>query len=57
VKTTAADALELDDFIKIRKGAESGNLLLRLVRDDDSKTGFTTYSAYYKYVGTQIIVR
>ena len=57
VKTTAADELELDSLIKIRKGAVSGNSLLRLVREDDSNTGLTTYSAYYKYVGTQIIVR
>ena len=55
VKTSAANALEMDNLVKFKKPSASG-VLVRLVRDDDPE-GTTTYSAYYKFVGTQIILR
>ena len=57
VKTSAANALGLDNLIKFKKPFASGYPNVRLVRDDDNNTGLTTYSAYYKYVGTQVILR
>lgn len=57
VKTTAANALGLDGLIKFKKPFASGCPNVRLVREDDSDTGLTTYSAQYKFVGAQIIVR
>lgn len=55
VKTSAANALGVDNLVKFKKPSASG-VLVRLVRDDDPE-GTTTYSAYYKFVGTQIILR
>ena len=55
VNTSAANALEMDNLVKFKKPSASG-VLVRLVRDDDPE-GTTTYSAYYKFVGTQIILR
>ena len=45
----------MDNLVKFKKPSASG-VLVRLVRDDDPE-GTTTYSAYYKFVGTQIILR
>ena len=57
VKTSAANALNLDSLIKFNKPAEFENLRVRMIREDDGETGFTTYSAYYDFVGFQVIVR
>ena len=57
VKTLAANALNLDSLIKFNKPAEFENLRVRMIREDDGETGFTTYSAYYDFVGFQVIVR
>ena len=57
VKTSAADTLGLDNLIKFGKPFESGCPNVRMIREDDTETGLTTYSAYYKFVGTQIILR
>ena len=56
VKTSAADTLKMDDLISFKKSSASGNPVMRLVREDNPE-GVTTYSAYYKFVGTQIILR
>ena len=45
----------MDNLVKFKKPSASG-VLVRLVRDDDPE-GTTTYSACYKFVGTQIILR
>ena len=57
VKTSAANALNLDSLIKFNKPEEFGNLKVRMIREDDAETGLTTYSAYYDFVGFQVIVR
>jgi len=57
VKTLAANALNLDSLIKFNKPEEFANLKVRMIREDDVETGFTTYSAYYDFVGFQVIVR
>ena len=57
VTTTAAEALGLDDLIQFEKPFASGGPNVRMIREDDTETGLTTYSAYYKFVGTQIILR
>jgi hypothetical protein len=57
VKTSAANALNLDSLIKFNKPEEFANLKVRMIREDDVETGFTTYSAYYDFVGFQVIVR
>ena len=57
VTTSAANALNLDSLIKFNKPAEFENLRVRMIREDDGETGFTTYSAYYDFVGFQVIVR
>ena len=57
VKTAAANALGLDGLIKFSKSYKSGDSRITLVREDDVATGFTTYSACYKFVGSQVIVR
>ena len=57
VKTAAANALGLDGLIKFSKSYKSGDSRMTLVREDDVATGFTTYSACYKFVGSQVIVR
>lgn len=57
VRTSAADALKMDDLIRFGKPLASGGPNIRLIREDDQTTGFTTYSANYKFTGTQIIVR
>jgi len=57
VKTSAADALNLGSRIKFNKSCAIDGLLERVIREDDGETGFTTYSAYYDFVGFQVIVR
>ena len=57
VKTAAANALGLDGLIKFSKSYKSGDSRITLVREDDVATGFTTYSACYKFVGSQVVVR
>ncbi len=57
VRTSAADALKMDDLIRFGKPLASGGPNIRLIREDDQTTGFTSYSANYKFTGTQIIVR
>ena len=57
VKTTAANDLGMDSLVRFKKPFASGCPNVRLVREDDSDTGLTTYSAQYKFVGAQIIVR
>ena len=57
VTTSAANALNLDSLIKFNKPAEFENLRVRMIREDDGETGLTTYSAYYDFVGFQVIVR
>ena len=57
VTTTAANTLGLDSLIKFARPFASGSPNVRMIREDDSQTGLTTYSAYYKFVGTQIILR
>lgn len=57
VKISAANALGMDGLVRFKKPFASGCPNVRLVREDDSATGYTTYSACYKFVGTQIIVR
>jgi hypothetical protein len=57
VKTAAANDLGMDSLVRFKKPFASGCPNVRLVREDDSDTGLTTYSAQYKFVGAQIIVR
>lgn len=57
VKTTAANVLGMDELINFKKPVVSGIPNVRLVRDDDPDTGLTTYSAYCKFVGMQMIFR
>ena len=57
VKTAAANALGLDGLIKFSKSYKSGDSRITLVREDDVATGLTTYSACYKFVGSQVVVR
>ena len=57
VKTAAANALGLDGLIKFSKSYKSGDSRMTLVREDDVATGLTTYSACYKFVGSQVVVR
>jgi hypothetical protein len=57
VKTSAANALNLDSLIRFNKPEEFANLKVRMIREDDVETGFTTYSAYYDFVGFQVIIK
>ena len=57
VKTAAADALGMDSLIRFKKPFASGCPNVRLQREDDRETGLTTYCAYWKFVGAQVIVR
>jgi hypothetical protein len=49
--------LGMDSLVRFKKPFASGCPNVRLVREDDFDTGLTTYSAQYKFVGAQIIVR
>jgi hypothetical protein len=57
VKTSAANALNLGSRIKFNKSRVVDGLLERMIREDDEETRLTTYSAYYDFVGFQVIVR
>jgi hypothetical protein len=57
VKTSAANALNLDSLIRFNKPEEFANLKVRMIREDDVETGLTTYSAYYDFVGFQVIIK
>ena len=57
VKTTAANVLGMDELVNFKKPVVSGIRNVRLVREDNPDTGLTTYSAYWKLVGMQIIFR